>query len=121
VSGPGIPRILLRNGMFMEASAGTGKTYTVAALVAREIALRDDLRISELLITTFTRNAAAELKDRVRRRLIDTAECLRTGTAPADDVLGQYLIELGKKDPGAERMESNLRRAAVEFDTATEW
>ena len=116
---PTIPQITLSNGLFMEASAGTGKTYTVAALVAREIALDSSLRISELLITTFTRNAAAELKDRVRRRLIDTAEVLRTGNAPSDDVLGQYLVALGTKESSTERMESNLRRAAVEFDTAT--
>ncbi len=116
---PTIPQITLSNGLFMEASAGTGKTYTVAALVAREIALNSSLRISELLITTFTRNAAAELKDRVRRRLIDTAEVLRTGNAPSDDVLGQYLVALGTKESSTERMESNLRRAAVEFDTAT--
>lgn len=114
-----IPDITLTNGLFMEASAGTGKTYTVAALVAREIALDDSLRISEFLITTFTRNAAAELKDRVRRRLIDTAEVLRTGAAPDDDVLGQYLVALGAKESRTDRMEANLRRAAVEFDTAT--
>lgn len=114
-----IEDITLTNGLFMEASAGTGKTYTVAALVAREIALDDSLRISDLLITTFTRNASAELKDRVRRRLIDTAEVLRTGVAPADDHLGRYLVELGKKEDLRKRMESNLRRAAVEFDTAT--
>ena len=55
----------LLNGLVIEASAGTGKTYSVAALVAREIALREDLRISNILITTFTRNAAGELRDRV--------------------------------------------------------
>lgn len=119
MTSPTIPEIQLTNGLFMEASAGTGKTYTVAALVAREIALHDSLRISELLITTFTRNAAAELKDRVRRRLIDTAEVLRTGHAPSDDVLGRYLVALGTKESSTERMEANLRRAAVEFDTAT--
>lgn len=114
-----IQDIRLTNGLFMEASAGTGKTYTVAALVAREIALDDTLRISQLLITTFTRNAAAELRDRVRRRLIDTAEILRTGVAPEDDALGRYLVGLGKNEGRRSRMETNLRRAAVEFDTAT--
>ena len=32
----------LVNGLVIEASAGTGKTYSVAALVAREIALREE-------------------------------------------------------------------------------
>jgi len=68
----------LVNGLVVEASAGTGKTYSVAALVTRELATREDLRIGDILITTFTRNAAAELRDRVRARLVDTANQLRT-------------------------------------------
>ena len=48
----------LPNGTLIEASAGTGKTHAVAQYVARQIATREDLRIGEVLVTTFTRNAA---------------------------------------------------------------
>ena len=67
----------IHTSMIVEASAGTGKTYAVAALVARELAVRDDLRIGHILITTFTRNAAMELRHRIRKRLISTASDLR--------------------------------------------
>ena len=73
----------LVNGLVVEASAGTGKTYSVAALVTRELATREDLRIGDILITTFTRNAAAELRDRVRARLVDTPiSCAREKLMP---------------------------------------
>ena len=81
----------LVNGLVVEASAGTGKTYSVAALVTRELATREDLRIGDILITTFTRNAAAELRDRVRARLVDTANQLRTGEVDANDLLALHL------------------------------
>jgi hypothetical protein len=75
------------NGTVIEASAGTGKTFSVAAFVARTIALNDDIRIGNILVTTFTRNAAAELRDRIRRRLVTLERQLRAGAAGADDHL----------------------------------
>jgi len=107
----------LINGLVVEASAGTGKTYSVAALVARELAERDDLRIGEILITTFTRNAAAELRDRVRARLVDTVRQLRSGTPESGDDLAEYLLQGGPAAITARI--KRLERAAVEFDTAT--
>ena len=64
------------NGHVIEASAGTGKTYSVAALVVRELAEHEELRIGNILITTFTRAAAGELRDRVRKRIAATADQL---------------------------------------------
>lgn len=70
----------------IEASAGTGKTWTVAALVARAIAEgRVDVR--GLLVVTFTRAATHELRDRIRSRLALTAAWL-SGAEP----------ELGESD-----------------------
>ena len=105
------------HGLVVEASAGTGKTYSVAALVTRELALRDDLRIGQVLITTFTRNAAAELRDRVRRRLVETATALRSDTPAAGDLIVERLRE-GRSSEVAARRE-RLERAVAEFDTAT--
>jgi len=107
----------IRNGMIVEASAGTGKTYAVAALVARELALRDDLRIGNILITTFTRNAAMELRHRIRQRLIATAADLRGIGSQANDAVTDLLFDIDE----AERLKraSRLERSLVEFDTAT--
>jgi len=106
----------LTNGHTIEASAGTGKTYSVAALVTRAIAVDDDLRIDKVLITTFTRLAAAELRDRVRRRLAVTADRLDNNQPdPADAVLTALLANTGDR----QHYVRNLRRAAVNFDNAT--
>ena len=105
------------HGLVVEASAGTGKTYSVAALVTRELALRDDLRIGQVLITTFTRNAAAELRDRVRRRLVETIALLTSG----DDAGGDAIVERLREGSDAEIAQriARLERALAEFDTAT--
>jgi exodeoxyribonuclease V beta subunit len=105
------------HGLVVEASAGTGKTYAVAAIVTLEIAEHKDLRIGEILITTFTRNAAAELRDRVRTRLTETAENLRRGTNPAGDKVVARLLQ-GSNAEVTSRI-GRLERALVEFDTAT--
>ena len=104
------------NGHVIEASAGTGKTYSVAALVVRELAEREELRIGNILITTFTRAAAGELRDRVRKRIAATADHLDAGFAEEGDHVAAKLL-----DNVAERANyvRRLRRAVVEFDTAT--
>ena len=106
----------LTNGHTIEASAGTGKTYSVAALVTRAIAIDDDLRIDRILITTFTRGAAAELRDRVRRRLADTASKLDADVEDPDDPI---LTALRDDPTQRSRYVRNLRRAVVNFDNAT--
>ena len=102
------------NGTVIEASAGTGKTFSVAAFVARTIALNDDIRIGNILVTTFTRNAAAELRDRIRRRLVTLERQLRAGAADADDHLAADLV-----GADAAARAARLSRALREFDTAT--
>lgn len=113
----------LVNGHVIEASAGTGKTYSVAALVTRELARREDLRISEVLITTFTRNAAAELRDRIRRRIAETAEALRehrdSGATTAMESGDETVVALSADVDQLDDVIRRLERAVVEFDAAT--
>ena len=107
----------LVNGLAVEASAGTGKTYSVAALITRELACNDDLGIENILVTTFTRAAASELKDRIRRRLRDTASALEQNSSDSNDELLTWLSEASVTD--RQRYVRNLRRALVNFDNAT--
>ncbi len=53
----------------LEASAGTGKTYTIAALAARYLA-EGHVQLGDLLLVTFGRMATNELRERVRERLV---------------------------------------------------
>ena len=54
----------------IEASAGTGKTYTIEHMVV-ELLLRkhNSARLNEILVLTFTERAAAELRRRIRSKI----------------------------------------------------
>ncbi|MCX6398388.1 MAG: UvrD-helicase domain-containing protein [Propionibacteriales bacterium] len=104
----------------LEASAGTGKTWTIAALVTRYVA-EGHARIDQILAVTFTNAATSELRDRVRGRLGEVARILDgvlvgdPPTAP-DDLVG-VLIEGDRATLEARR--DRLRTALASFDTAT--
>ena len=74
----------------LEASAGTGKTYTIAALAARYVA--DGIPLEHLLLVTFTRMATGELRERVRERLV-CAERALAGAAPPADAVERLLAD----------------------------
>src|SRR6188508_1666068 len=65
------------------ASAGTGKTFTLAALVTRLVA-ELGIPIQRLLLTTYTVAATAELRDRIRVRLIAALDAVKRGDADGD-------------------------------------
>ena len=70
----------------LEASAGTGKTYTIEGLITRLI-VEEKIGIHELLVVTFTRAATAELRTRIRKVLETTRLALEAG-ATGDDQRG---------------------------------
>ena len=67
----------------IEASAGTGKTWTIAALFLR-LVLLEHMAVDKILVVTFTNPAAAELKTRLRARLDDALRELQ-GLSDGDD------------------------------------
>jgi exodeoxyribonuclease V beta subunit len=98
--------------ILVEASAGTGKTYTIAALVVRLI-VEKQLEIEAILVVTFTEAATAELRDRIRRRLVEALELFSTGSGSDDFLLPLYQRSLDRDD--ARR---RLQRALISFDQA---
>ncbi|MDQ3740222.1 MAG: UvrD-helicase domain-containing protein, partial [Actinomycetota bacterium] len=101
----------------LEASAGTGKTYTIAGLVARFVA--EDVPLQKILAITFTRNATAELRDRIRERLVSAEAALERalgGVAPEDRV--EALLARGTPEEVGVRRD-RLARAVADFDAAT--
>jgi exodeoxyribonuclease V beta subunit len=68
----------------IEASAGTGKTWTLTALYAR-LLLEKQLSVSQILVVTFTTAATAELRERIRKRLAELLAVYDNG--PGDDTL----------------------------------
>lgn len=85
----------------IEASAGTGKTYTLEHIV-KKLVLEKDYDIRSLLLVTFTEKAAGELKERIRKMLegTDAAKHLDEATictihAFCREVLAAYPFESG--------------------------
>ena len=103
----------------LEASAGTGKTFTIAALVARYVA--DGLPLDALLVVTFTRMATGELRERVRERLLTAEHGLSealAGVAPPDDDAVLRLLADAEPDELTRRRD-RLAAALADFDAAT--
>ncbi|QNM96508.1 UvrD-helicase domain-containing protein [Chitinimonas koreensis] len=111
----------------IEASAGTGKTWTIAALYAR-LVLERALVPEQILVVTYTKAATAELRDRIRRRLAELAEALeQAGDAAAMAALAErdahflYPLVAGRAALGSEAAAADalrLRAAVSGFDTA---
>ena len=63
-----------RKSMFIEASAGTGKTYTITGIV-ENLVKNAKIPLEKILIVTYTEKAVGELKDRIRSRLTNIPDC----------------------------------------------
>ncbi len=102
----------------LEASAGTGKTFTIAGLVTRYVA-EGIARLDELLVVTFGRAATQELRDRVRERLVTARDGLRDPTAAraSDDALLRHLAHGTDGEVATRRR--RLVVALSSFDAAT--
>ncbi len=102
----------------LEASAGTGKTYTIAALAARYVA--DGVPLERLLLVTFTRMATGELRERVRERLVSVEDGLRRVLAGAQSSGDEVVALLAKGSIEDVRLRRDrLVQALADFDAAT--
>jgi exodeoxyribonuclease V beta subunit len=100
----------------LEASAGTGKTWTIAALVTRFVA-EGHARLEEMLVVTFGRAASQELRERVRAQLVEAERCLASGANPGGSELIDLLLD-GTSDEITLR-HRRIREALTGFDAAT--
>ena len=96
-----IPDFPLYCQSLIEASAGTGKTFTITGLYNRLILGHgresgERLGCDQILVVTFTRAATEELRGRIRQRLRDTLEDLLSleNGQPIDAQQLQYLKQL---------------------------
>ncbi|HBN9231475.1 TPA: exodeoxyribonuclease V subunit beta [Pseudomonas aeruginosa] len=90
----------LHGSRLIEASAGTGKTFTIALLYVRlvlghggEAAFKDLLTPPQILVVTFTDAATQELRDRIRARLTEAARCFLEPEREHDKLLQQLRAE----------------------------
>jgi exodeoxyribonuclease V beta subunit len=103
----------------LEASAGTGKTYSIAGMVTRYVAESYD--IGRILVVTFTKAAAAELRDRIRVRIEESLQSVNNSLAGSPPDAGDPVLQAicDAEPTELELRAGRLERALSDFDTAT--
>jgi len=113
-------RFPLRGSQLIEASAGTGKTFTISALYLRLVlghgteqsGFGRELLPPQILVVTFTDAATKELRDRIRTRLAEAARFFRDEIAAPDGLIADL----------REQFEASLWPAcASRLDIAAQW
>ncbi|EKO3783952.1 exodeoxyribonuclease V subunit beta [Vibrio harveyi] len=113
----------LHGARLIEASAGTGKTFTIAGLYLRlllghgtaDTKHRVPLTVDQILVVTFTEAATAELRDRIRARIHDARIAFARGQS-SDPVIQPLLEEVEDHKQAAEillQAERQMDEAAV--------
>ena len=103
----------------INASAGSGKTHTLTHQIADRIA--QGLDPSQLIATTFTTKAAAELRDRVRRTLLETGQVdaaravdsalISTVNSVSGELLREFALDAGIS-PDVQVLDEDRQKAA---------
>ncbi|MHC8375345.1 exodeoxyribonuclease V subunit beta [Pseudomonas sp. MDT1-16] len=110
----------LRGSQLIEASAGTGKTFTISALYLRLVlghgaessGFGRELLPPQILVVTFTDAATKELRERIRTRLAESARFFRDETPAPDSLIAELRAEyLPEQWPGC----------ANRLDIAAQW
>lgn len=90
-----------KESLYIEASAGTGKTHTIQLIVAKLLAR--DVPLKNILIVTYTDKAAGELKDRIRGKINEVLQYKKIDKdsdieQPEDKDLNLNLFEKAARD-----------------------
>ncbi len=112
-------RMPLDGRVLIEASAGTGKTFNIGLIYLR-LLLERGLRVEQILVTTFTDAAAQELRERLRRRLVEAEQWL-DGSARESRVVDGNCLAAWLDTNFSTDIAPTLRRiqiARIDFDRA---
>jgi exodeoxyribonuclease V beta subunit len=102
----------LSGKVLIEASAGTGKTYTVGLVVLR-LLLEKFFAIEKIILVTFTKAAAVELKKETSEKIIKAYDIWKNGSNEKNDFTA--IVENAKKEDW-QRKEANLLDAIARID-----
>lgn len=105
--------VALEGRNLIEASAGTGKTYSIAILVLRLI-LENKIGIHSILMVTFTKAAVAELEERIRLFVRNAYKVAEEG-ASADPTITAIVTDAVARD-GREEVIQLLKEAKLLLD-----
>ena len=105
----------LKGISLIEASAGTGKTWTITGLYVRLIA-EEGYRVEQVLVVTYTKAATAELRERIRKRLAEALAGMADGK-PVDEFC-RTLVERARVNDQQRVVMRRLQTAIRNFDEA---
>ncbi|MEH6346427.1 MAG: exodeoxyribonuclease V subunit beta [Bermanella sp.] len=105
-----VDRVPLQGVRLIEASAGTGKTYTITSLYVRLVLGHDCLPLSpeQILVVTFTRAATEELRDRIRKRLKQAHDALK-GDISSDSLIETIIDDIGDVSKAKQRLKDAMQ------------
>ncbi len=103
----------LQGSNLIEASAGTGKTYSIAILALRLI-LEKNISIREILMVTFTKAAVAELEERIRKFIRSGYKCAQGEEIPDQTI--SVLVQNSINKIGQEMTVERLKDATLFLD-----
>lgn len=103
----------LQDSNLIEASAGTGKTYSIAIMALR-LVVEQNIKIQEILMVTFTKAAVAELETRVRA-FIRLGLKVARGNA-IDDTMITSIVSKAIADEDRETITKRLYEANLFLD-----
>jgi exodeoxyribonuclease V beta subunit len=102
----------LEGAALVEASAGTGKTWAICGLVLR-LLVEKGFSVDQVLALTFTHAATAELRERIRARLLETLDHLESRV---DDPFIEAFLARGLETSW---IRARLKAASSAFDEAS--
>lgn len=108
-----VETVEIKGSNLIEASAGTGKTYSIAILTLRLI-LENNIPISEILMVTFTNAAVAELETRIRE-FVGKAYKESIGQSSGDNIIRNVVLSTQNKI-GIRETTQRLKNAILFLD-----
>lgn len=105
--------VSLQQANLIEASAGTGKTYSIAILCLR-LLLEKNMAISQILMVTFTKAAVAELETRIRAFVL-LAHQASIGQSIGDATIAE-IVSTSISNIGDRETEARLKNALLFLD-----
>lgn len=108
-----VNKVPLEGKNLVEASAGTGKTYSIGLLMLR-LLLEKNISLKEILLVTFTNAAAAELEERIRLFVRSAHDCLLSETDTAEPI--KKIVEQAVGLNGESQTKQQLKDALLFLD-----
>ncbi|MGQ1947874.1 UvrD-helicase domain-containing protein [Geofilum sp. OHC36d9] len=108
-----VTKVALKGSNLIEASAGTGKTYSIAILVIR-LVIEKKTELREILMVTFTKAAVAELEVRIRKFIREAFLYTSHGTKIDDTI--KAIVDNGIQQSGKDEVLALLMNARRQLD-----